>query len=56
MFINVTEHNVRPDGTADHTSAIQALLDQLQPAGGTLYFPSGEYQNRLAGDQEQYHD
>lgn len=43
MFINVTEHNVRPDGTADHTSAIQALLDQLQPAGGTLYFPSGEY-------------
>ena len=43
MFINVLESGVKADGVFDNTDLVQKLIDELQPNGGTLYFPSGIY-------------
>lgn len=43
-MLNVTEFEVKGDGVAIETAAIQAVIDQCAEAGGgTVYFPAGTY-------------
>lgn len=43
-MIDVTQHEVSPDGATLNTATLQKLLDQLGEAGGgTLVFPPGRY-------------
>ena len=41
--VDVTLHGVSGDGTTCNTAAIQATINQLGPAGGTVRFPVGRY-------------
>ena len=43
MYINVIEFGVKSDGIFDNTEIVQKLIDDLQPNGGIIYFPSGIY-------------
>lgn len=43
MFINIKEFGAVADGVTDNTQVIQSAIDSLQPQGGTLFFPAGEY-------------
>ncbi len=40
---NVKDYGARGDGITNDTNAIQAAIDSLPSAGGTLYFPAGIY-------------
>ena len=40
MYVNVLECGVKADGIFDNTDLVQRLIDELQPNGGMLYFPS----------------
>lgn len=41
--IDVREHGAHGDGQQDDTAAIQAAIDALPPAGGTVHVPTGSY-------------
>ena len=42
-YRNVKWFGASSDGNKDDTAAIQAAIDSLPPAGGTVCFPGGEY-------------
>ena len=42
-YRNVKWFGASSDGNKDDTDAIQAAIDSLPPAGGTISFPGGEY-------------
>ena len=51
-FVNAVEHGVSPENTGEENSrALQALLDELTEAGGTVYLPAGEYEFAENGRQ-----
>ncbi|MDQ6905234.1 MAG: twin-arginine translocation signal domain-containing protein [Chloroflexota bacterium] len=41
--INVRQYGAAGDGATDDTAAIQAAIDAVPPAGGTVLFPPGTY-------------
>ena len=52
IFVNAVEHGVSPENTGEENSrALQALLDELTEAGGTVYLPVGEYEFAENGRQ-----
>lgn len=51
-LVNATERGVSPENTGEENSrALQALLDELTEAGGTVYLPAGEYEFAENGRQ-----
>ena len=51
-FVNAIERGVSPENTGEENSrALQALLDELTEAGGTVYLPAGEYEFAENGRQ-----
>lgn len=43
LVVSVKDHGALGDGTTDDTSAINAAVGSLPAAGGTLFFPPGNY-------------
>jgi len=43
LVYNVKRYGATGDGETDDTEAIQTAIDALGDAGGTVYFPNGEY-------------
>lgn len=41
--LNAVERGADPGGNNDSAPALQAAIDELTPAGGTLYLPAGNY-------------
>jgi hypothetical protein len=48
--VNVLDFGADPTGAEYSTTAIQAAIDYLEPTGGTLYLPKGNY--KTAGGHE----
>lgn len=42
-FVNAVDFGADPSGNTDSTAAIQAALNSLSAAGGTVYLPVGDY-------------
>ena len=43
LVINVKDHGAKGNGIANDLPALQAIINNLGPNGGTLYFPPGQY-------------
>jgi len=43
LFVSVKQFGAKGDGATDDTASIQAAIDSLSTAGGSVYFPAGTY-------------